>query len=436
MAWYNAWRKRAVEERANIENPGVPISSANIMDYLGWNTSSSSGINVTEETALTVPAVWAAVNFISSTIAALPVSVYRKTSGGRERVSDSDTVQTLLSKSPNPQWTSYRWRKYSMSRTLLGGRQYSYIERTNRGRIAAIWPMRPSHTVVIKQGVEFVYEVREADGTKRQYQAAEVLDLPYMIEEDMVTHVAPIGRLRSTIANSIAMQQYGERYFANGGVPPLSMEGPFTSGAAIERASKDMSRAVQNASKEGNSVLPLPMGHELKQVGYNPEQGQMIESRRLGIEEVARIYQLPPVFLQDLTHGTYSNTEQQDLQLVKHTLTQWVELIEQEWNMKLLPGSRTRYIEFNMDGLLRGDFKTRMEGYARGVQNAIYTPNEVRARENLPAEDGGENLVIQQNMFPLGDLDSLNDQEAAAAEENAETQRAIRDYYTSQTNAN
>jgi HK97 family phage portal protein len=108
------------------------------------------------------------------------------------------------------------------------------------------------------------------------------------------------------------------------------------------------------------------------------------------------------VFLQDLTHGTFSNTEQQDLQFVKHTMKRWIEQVEQEMNLKFFPRGSEFYVEFNVDGLLRGDFKTRMEAHATSIQNGIRTPNEVRTVENLPKRDEGGNLMIQSATVPMG----------------------------------
>ena len=122
------------------------------------------------------------------------------------------------------------------------------------------------------------------------------------------------------------------------------------------------------------------------------------------IEDVARIYGIPPVFLQDLTHGTFSNTEQQDLALTKHLISQWLKAWEQELNLKLFSGrSRNRFAEFNVDALQRGDFKTRMDGYAIAIQNAINTPDEVRAMENWPKKGAdADKLHIQGATVPLG----------------------------------
>jgi HK97 family phage portal protein len=148
--------------------------------------------------------------------------------------------------------------------------------------------------------------------------------------------------------------------------------------------------------------MALPLGHELKSVGFNPEQMQLVEIKRFLVEEIARIYSLPPTFLQDLTHGTFSNTEQQDLHFVKHTLSRWVRQFEQELTLKLFGRNSGVEVKIELDGLLRGDVKTRMEAHATAIQNAIRTPNEVRELEDLNPKDGGDSLMVQGATVPIG----------------------------------
>jgi HK97 family phage portal protein len=172
---------------------------------------------------------------------------------------------------------------------------------------------------------------------------------------------------------------------------------------AMKRAMSDIQRAVDEARKSSRPAFPIPPGYDLKPVGFDPDKGQMTEARRFSVEEIARVLGIPPVFLQDLTHGTYSNTEQQDLHLVKHTLSQWCDALEEEMNLKIF-GQRNsrRFVRHDMDALLRGDFKTRMDGLARAVQTGVLTPNEARAREGLPSKSGvADELFIQGATVPI-----------------------------------
>jgi HK97 family phage portal protein len=387
------WHKK--EARSSLENPEIPISSPQIIQILGAFGPSAAGVNVTVENALGVPAVWAAVQFLSSTIASLPIHVYKKTDSGRERVNNE--LNAILHDAPNDEISSFDWRKYSMDRTLTGGRSISYIEKNGAGRILNIWPIDPALVTVKRKGGKKVYQVK--GGTT--YQASEILDIPFALKSDMLTAISPILANKDAIGLAIAATNYGSKFFQNGGVPPFVMTGNFQSGAALNRASNDLENAVKKASKENRLALSIPAGHEIKSIGADPEKSQLVELKRFQIEEIARIYSMPPVFLQDLTHGTFSNTEQQDLHLVKHLVTRWVLQHEQEMNLKFFGRGSDTYVEYNLDGLLRGDFKSRMEGYATGIQNGIIKPNEARRQENRPDDAAGDMLMIQGATVPI-----------------------------------
>ena len=147
--------------------------------------------------------------------------------------------------------------------------------------------------------------------------------------------------------------------------------------------------------------MALPLGHELKSIGFSPDQMQLLDLQKFCIEQIARIYSLPPVFLQDLSNGTYSNVEQQDLHFVKHTLRRWIEQTEQEMNLKLFGRESDMSVRFNVDSLLRGDLKTRMEAHATAIQNGVKTPNEIRDVEGLEPLQGGDDLMIQGATVPI-----------------------------------
>ncbi len=396
------FRKAAAETRASLENPSVPLSDVNAWRTLMGQWHGVAGVVVTHETALEVPAVWCAVNFIANTIASLPLQVFKKSGEGRDTV-ESDPLYGILHDAPNDELTSFMWRKGMMINVLLRGRGVSFIERNKAGRVMNIWPLDTDKLTIERKSGRKLYHYDDG-GRKVTYAANEVLDLTFMLKPDGVSHVDPVTKLKGAVGLSLALDEYARKFFANGGVPPLALYGPMPSPAAASRASQDVEKAVRDANAERRNVMIMPTGHELKPVGVDPDKSQMVESRRLGIEEIARIYGIPPVFLQDLTHGTFSNTEQQDLALTKHLISQWVKAWEQELNLKLFSArNRTKFVEFNLDSLMRGDFRTRMEGYAKGIQNGIYTPDEVRAMENWPSKGGdADKLHIQGATVPLG----------------------------------
>lgn len=391
--------ENAPESRATIENPTIPVSAENFLAFFG--VQSANLPSVTIDSALAVPAVWAAVAFLSRTLAALPLHAYRSTKDGPKRISGK--LETVVHDAPNDGMDSFKFRQYFWTQVFTGGRGLAWIERAPQG-IEALWPMDPSKTVIKRTGLRVVYQHTDASGVK-EYPAADVIDVPFMLKANGLDHYGPIAMAAKAIQLAISMNDYGSNFFAGGGVPPLSLTGPLPAGAeAIKRAQADIKRAVDAAKNAGEQVFPIPPGYELKPVGLDPAKGQMIEARRFQVEEIARTYQLPPVFLQDLTRATFTNAEQQDLHLVKHLIGQWAEALEGEMNLKMFGReNRSRYVEHNLDGLLRGDFKTRMEGYGIAIQNAIRTPDEVRSLENLPAKgDEADKLHIQGATVPLG----------------------------------
>lgn len=394
MALFDRFRKA---ETRNLENPTAPVSASDFLQVMGWgDLFASSGVTVNVDTALGVPAVWSAVNFIAGTIAGLPLQVYRKTDQGRERVKGE--IADILHHVVNDGMSSFEWRKYSFEQVLTGGRSITYIERNNSGAVVNLWPLDPT-----KVRVEMRNDGRKTYRTSsRVYEASEIIDVPFMLKSNMFEHRGPIGSNKDAIGMAIAASRYGSKAFQSGGIPPAVLQGPFQSGAAASRASEDVANTTLKLAKEGRPIMALPLGHELKSIGLSPENMQLIELQRFSIEQIARIYSLPPVFLQDLTHGTFSNTEQQDLHFVKHTIKRWVEQFEQEMNLKLFGRRSEFYVEFNVDGLLRGDLKTRMEAHATSIQNGIRTPNEVREIENMPAKENADDLLIQGATVPLG----------------------------------
>ena len=385
------------EKRATVEQ--MTSSDPRLAVFLGLGLTSSSGEIVTIESALGVPAVWASVNFLAGTLAGLPLNVYRKNGNDRKRVTNG--LGPILHDAVNDEMSSFEWRKYTFEQALTHGRGVSFIERNDAGAVLNLWPLDPTKLTVTRKGGRKQYKYDDGE-RKLTYQAAEVIDLPMMTAADMLRVRSPIVTNRDVIGLAQAATKYGAKFFANGGVPPFAITGPIKTSAGLQRAADDLSRAVDKASAENRSAVALPDGHDIKQIGSDPEKLQFVELQRFLVEQIARIYSLPPTFLQDLTHGTFSNTEQQDLHFVKHTLRRWVEQFEQELNLKIL-GRKTnnRYIEMNVDGLLRGDFKTRMEGYAVGIQNSILVPNEPRRRENLPDIEGGDIAFIQGATVPV-----------------------------------
>lgn len=398
-----AKKSAQVEERAtSLENGSVPISSQSVLALFGWDMESASGVNVSIHNADDCVPVWAAVNFIAKTIAALPLNVYRRDGDSQERAT-GDRIHALLHDAVGPETTSFDWRKLMMQDALLPGRHVTMIVRNLAGRVIELRPLPYGSVTVERVNGKKRYAYQPSSGSTQYFGAEDVIDIPWALSFDGVTHKSPVSKMKNAIGLYMAQESYASKVFQNGGVPPMQLVGPFTSQAGAKRASDDVVRAIAEATSAKRPVVAMPAGHELKPVGTDPEKMQMTEGRQYQLGEIARIYGLPKVFLQDLTGATYSNTEQQDLHFVKHTLMAWLEQIEQEINLKLFSGSTSKFAEFEVDGLLRGDFKSRMEGYSTGIQNGILKPSEARRMENRSSDDPeADKLYIQGGTVPLG----------------------------------
>jgi HK97 family phage portal protein len=386
-------------EERSLENPSVSLANSSPEDLLAF-FGVVGGDNqlplVTVETALEVPAVSDAVGFLSRTLASVPLHSYRK--AGEETKRQDGELQMLLNEAPNPAWSSYGWRKYMWQQVFTGGRGLTWIERAG-SKVVGLWPMDPTRTTI-----------RFSAGLKRyqiggnEYPATDVIDVPWMLKANQLDAWSPIYKHKKAIGLALAMNNFAGTFFAGGGVPPLSLEGPMPQGVeAFKRAQADIKRAIDMAKKAGAPFFGMPPGHALKPIGIDPDKGQMTEARLFQIQEIARIFGLPPAFLQDLSKGTFANTEQQDLQLVKHCVAQWAKDFEDELNLKLFgQRRRSQFVEHSLDGLMRGDLKSRIEAIARGIQTAQLTPDEARALENRPPKPEGDKLYIQGATVPLG----------------------------------
>lgn len=401
------------EQRMVTEIPGIDRQNANLLQLFGLGDVSLP--TVTLDSALTVPAVLSAVSFLPRTLAALPLHAFRNTTKGPQKIKGG--LETLIHEAPNAEWTSFKLRQYFWTQVFTGGRGLLWIERSG-SNITGLYPLNPVKIKIRRDDMGRTFYKIEGG---KEYPASDIIDVPFMLKQDGLAHFSPITLGAKSIQLALAMNEYGSKFFAGGGVPPLALEGPLPQGPeAMQRAMADISRAIENARTSDKPIFPMPPDHKLTPVGFDPEKGQMTDARRFQVEEIARIYGLPPTFLQDLTHGTFSNTEQEDLRVVKHLVAHWVRAFEEEMNLKLF-GQRNggRYVEHTMDGILRGDFLSRMTAYSTSVQNGIRTPNEVRSLENLPALPNGDDLLIQGATVPLGSQ-KINDAPKDAPEGNGD----------------
>jgi len=374
----------------------------------------TSGKTVNQRTAMQTTAVYSCVRILAEAIASLPLHVYRyRSDGGKERII-SHSLYYLLHDEPNPEMTSFVFRETLMSHLLLWGNAYAQVVRDGRGRVLALYPLMPSKMEVSRaKSGELVYAYRRdkdenrenPDGGTVTLRRDEVLHIPGLGFDGLVGY-SPIAMAKNAIGMALATEEYGASFFANGANPGGVLEHPGTI-KDIQRV-KDSWNSAYQGTGNAHRVAVLEEGMKFQAIGIPPEQAQFLETRKFQINEIARIFRVPPHMVGDLDKSSFSNIEQQSLEFVKYTLDPWVVRWEQAIQQSLiLPSEKpSLFVKFNLDGLLRGDYQSRMTGYATARQNGWMSANDIREMEDMnriSTEEGGNLYLINGNMLPLKD---------------------------------
>ena len=375
--------------------------------FLGGTTS---GKAVTERSAMQMTAVYSCVRILSEAVAGLPLHLYRyNDSGGKEKAVDHPLYR-LLHDEPNPEMSSFVFRETLMTHLLLWGNAFSQIIRNGKGEIIALYPLMPNKMTVDRdENGHLFYSYQrsndEAIGESGRVilKPSDVLHIPGLGFDGLVGY-SPIAMAKNAIGLAIATEEYGAKFFANGAAPSGVLEHPGTlkDPSKIREAWQSQFGGSQNSGK----VAVLEEGMKYTPISISPEQAQFLETRKFQINEIARIFRVPPHMVGDLEKSSFSNIEQQSLEFVKYTLDPWVVRWEQSIMRTLLsPTEKNEYfVKFNLEGLLRGDYQSRMNGYAIGRQNGWMSANDIRELENLdliPDEDGGNLYLVNGNMLPI-----------------------------------
>lgn len=389
------------------DKPTDYYSGSNYSFLFGGTTS---GKTVNEFTAMQTTAVYSCVRILSEALASLPLHVYRYTSTGKERVYDHPLYH-ILHDEPNSEMTSFVFRETLMSHLLIWGNAYAQIIRDGAGRVVALYPLLPNKMEVWrdKSGEIYYTYSRTSDENYRDGSAVlrrqDVLHIPGLGFDGLLGY-SPIAMAKNAVGMTIACEEYGASFFANGANPGGVLEHPGV--LKDPKKVRDSWNDVYRGSNNAHKVAVLEEGMKYQQIGIPPEEAQFLETRKFQINEIARLYRIPPHMVGDLEKSSFSNIEQQSLEFVKYTLDPWVIRWEQALQRSLfLPKEKTEYfIKLNVDGLLRGDYQSRMNGYSIGRQNGWLSSNDIRLLEDLnpiPEEEGGNLYLINGNMTKLKD---------------------------------
>ena len=396
---------------------------------------STSGKSVTERSSMQMTAVYACVRILSEAIAGLPLQLFRyKEGGGKERATDKNLYR-LLHDEPNPEMTSFVLRETLMTHLLLWGNAYAQIIRNGKGEVIALYPLMPNKMSVDRDEKGQLYytysraneEAATMTGNTVILKPSDVLHIPGLGFDGLVGY-SPIAMAKNAIGMAIACEEFGAKFFANGAAPSGVLEHPGT----IKDPAKvrDSWNSTFGGSANSGKVAVLEEGMKYTPISISPEQAQFLETRKFQINEIARIFRVPPHMVGDLEKSSFSNIEQQSLEFVKYTLEPWVVRWEQALSRALLSITEkpTYFFKFNLEGLLRGDYQSRMNGYAIARQNGWMSANDIRELENqdrIPTEEGGDLYLINGNMLPLnkagayaekGKEDKTDNEESASEE--------------------
>lgn len=369
---------------------------------LDFGGNSSSGVNVDELRSLQTSAVYACVKILAETVASLPLHLYKRGKDGKNEWATEHPLFYCLYESPNDEMTSFEFRETMMTSLLLWGNAYARIIR-KQGHVTELWFLKPQNMVVERDSQSHKLKYTYSDDIKNEtfvYKPSQIMHIKGL-SVDGVLGLSPIAQAREAVGLALATEQYGAKFFGNGARPGGVLEHP----GILKDPEKlrDSWNKVYQGTQNSHKVAVLEEGMKYHSIGIAPEDAQFLETRKYQVNEICRIFRVPPHLVGDLERATFSNIEHQSIEFVQHTIRPWLVRWEQAISRSLLDETECTlyFAKFNVDGLLRGDYKSRMQGYAIGRQNGWLSANDIRRLEDMPpipAEEGGDTYLVNGNM--------------------------------------
>ena len=358
-----------------------------------------TGKSVDSNSALGLSAVWGCTKVLSESIASLPLNIYERMADGDRLLADTHRLYFLLHNQPSKLYTSYTFIEYLVKSICLNGNGYAVINRDRNANIVSFTCINPTDVKILQEYGSLYYNIK---GYDELIPAEDIIHVKNLTN-DGILGMSPIQYAAESLGWGIALQTYGNTYFGNGGMPSGTLESDkVLTTEAVERLRQSWDKAyggVDNANK----VAVLEEGIQFKPVSISNESAQFLASRQWSISEIARWYRVPPHLIQDLSKSSFNNIEMQSMEFIQYTLTPLLKRFEQEFNSKVFKvNERNRFfVEFNVNGLLRGDAKTRADLYTKAIQWGWMSINEVRRKENLNAIPNGDEHLVPMNMTNL-----------------------------------
>ena len=384
-----------------IKNVFIPNKKENKSEArsMTFTTAYGSGMSVTPKTALTFTSVWAAIRLLSESVSSLPISVYKRQPNGNNVEALDDSLTTLLKYKPNQYQNKITFFEKIMMDLCVNGNSYVYIERNRATRPVALYPMNYDDINIIEKDNLVFYEDKNSGDL---HDADNILHFTGLTTNG-IKGLSPIDQCAKAIGWGMAIEEYGNTFFKNG----AKLSGTLStdrslSETAIDRLRNSFNNTYSKLSGSNQTAI-LEEGLTFKPISISPEQAQFLASRTFSIEEVCRIWNIPPHMLGDLSKSSFNNIEMQSQEFVTYTLMPYLTRIEMEINLKLVKTNEIgkKFAKFNVSGLLRGNVKDRADYYKTAIVNGWMSINEVRALENMNTIDDGDKHFMQLNMTTI-----------------------------------
>ena len=382
-----------------IKNVFVPKDNNAEQRSITYTTPFGTGTNVSPDTALTFTAVWAAIRLLTESVSSLPISVYRVENNGDKTEAVKESLYSLLKYKPNTYQNKITFFEKIMMDLCVNGNSYVYIERNRLARVTGLYCMNYEDMTIIQKDNQLFYENGE---TGQVYDSNDVLHFTGLTT-DGIEGLSPITQCKKAIGWGMAIEEYGNTFFKNGAkLSGVLSTDRSLSETAIDRLRQSFNNTYSQLSGSNQTAI-LEEGLTFKPVGISPDQAQFLASRTFSLEEIGRIWNIPPHMLGDLSKSSFNNIEMQSQEFVTYTLLPYLTRIENEMNLKLFRTSDIGrlFVKFNVGGLLRGNIKDRSEFYTKMINTGVMSINEVRALEDLNKIEDGDKHFMQMNMTTI-----------------------------------
>ena len=389
MAWWNPFsRQKAV----TVDDIAREIARARM---------GASGAVVSSESAMRVAAVYGCVRVISETVASLPLHIYRRTDRGKERA-NTHPLYRLLHDTPNPWQTAMEFREMMQAHLCLRGNAYAYINWVGPSIVSELIPIHPDRvTVKQRPDMSLVYEVRNAGGATTEFAAEDIFHIRGL-SSDGISGRSVLDDARETVGVAISTQEYAGRFYANDATPSLAVTLQTKLSPEARQRFVNSWQETFGGSRNARRTVVLEEGAKVEPIAMTFDDAQFLETRKFQRSEIAGIFRVPPHMIGDLERATFGNIEHQSIDFVTHCIRPWLVRWEQALSRALFTAPGFYFPEHAVEGLLRGDVKSRYDAYAIGRLNGWLSANDIRALENMNPINGGDVYLQPLNMAPAG----------------------------------